>query len=86
MLENLPPDEAGVCQDEADVHLNPQIGLGWMNRGRQKQVVIPGQNEKRCLPGASTLIFAGAAAEFPGPKVVVMTWKGKAGLVTRGAG
>lgn len=52
LLENLPPDEVGVYQDEVDIHLNPKIGLDWMNRGQQKEVVTPGQNEKRYLAGA----------------------------------
>ena len=37
---------------EVDVHLNPKIGLDWMNRGQQKEVVTPGKNEKRYLAGA----------------------------------
>lgn len=52
LLENLPPDEAAVYQDEVDIHLNPKIGLDWMTRGQQKEVVTPGQNEKRYLAGA----------------------------------
>jgi transposase len=35
-----------------DIHLNPKIGLDWMNRGQQKEVVTPGQNQKRYLAGA----------------------------------
>ena len=41
-----------VYLDEVDIHLNPKIGLDWMNRGTQKQVVTPGQNVKRYLCGA----------------------------------
>lgn len=52
LLANLPPGEVGVYQDEMDVHLNPKIGLDWMNRGQQKEVVTPGQNTKRYLAGA----------------------------------
>lgn len=52
LLANLPPGEVAVYQDEADVHLNPKIGLDWMNRGQQKEVVTPGQNQKRYLAGA----------------------------------
>lgn len=52
LLEDLPPDEVVVYQDEVDIHLNPKIGLDWMNRGQQKEVVTPGQNEKRYLAGA----------------------------------
>ena len=41
-----------MYQDEVDIHLNPKIGLDWMNQGQQKEVVTPGQNEKRYLAGA----------------------------------
>ncbi len=51
-LANLPPGEVAVYQDEVDIHLNPKIGLDWMNRGQQKEVVTPGQNQKRYLAGA----------------------------------
>jgi transposase len=52
LLDNLPDDEVVVYEDEVDIHLNPKIGLDWMNRGQQKEVVTPGQNEKRYLAGA----------------------------------
>ena len=52
LLATLPPNEVAVYQDEVDIHLNPKIGLDWMNRGQQKEVVTPGQNEKRYLAGA----------------------------------
>ncbi len=52
LVANPPPGEVAVYQDEMDVHLNPKIGLDWMNRGQQKEVVTPGQNEKRYLAGA----------------------------------
>jgi transposase len=52
LLGSLPPGEVAVYQDEVDVHLNPKIGLDWMNRGQQKEVVTPGRNEKRYLAGA----------------------------------
>jgi transposase len=38
--------------DEVDVHLNPKIGLDWMNRGDQRLVVTPGKNVKHYLAGA----------------------------------
>ncbi len=44
--------EVVVYADEVDIHLNPKIGLDWMNRGHQKEVVTPGRNEKRYLAGA----------------------------------
>ena len=52
VLDGLRADEAAVYLDEVDVHLNPKVGLDWMNRGTQKQVLTPGTNEKRYLCGA----------------------------------
>jgi transposase len=52
LVEDLPDDEVAVYEDEVDVHLNPKIGLDWMVRGQQKEVLTPGQNEKRYLAGA----------------------------------
>lgn len=52
LLDNLPSDEVAVYEDEVDIHLNPKIGLDWMVEGQQKEVMTPGQNEKRYLAGA----------------------------------
>jgi hypothetical protein len=52
LLDRLPADEVAVYEDEVDIHLNPKIGLDWMLAGQQKQVLTPGQNEKRYLAGA----------------------------------
>lgn len=52
LLETLPADEVAVYEDEVDIHLNPKIGLDWMVRGQQKEVMTPGQNQKRYLAGA----------------------------------
>lgn len=52
LLEHLPRNEVAVYEDEVDVHLNPKIGLDWMVRGQQKEVLTPGKNEKRYLAGA----------------------------------
>lgn len=52
LVQHLRPDEVAVYEDEIDIHLNPQIGLDWMVRGQQKEVVTPGKNEKRYLAGA----------------------------------
>src|ERR671924_510967 len=41
-----------VFEDAVDIRLNPKIGLDWMVRGQQKEVVTPGTNEKRYLAGA----------------------------------
>jgi transposase len=51
-LDGRGPAEVAVYLDEVDIHLNPKIGLDWMNRGTQKQVMTPGQNVKRYLCGA----------------------------------
>ena len=52
LLEDLATDEVAIYEDEVDIHLNPKIGLDWMNRGQQKEVVMPGRNQKRYLAGA----------------------------------
>jgi transposase len=52
LLAGLPRQEVAVYEDEVDIHLNPKIGLDWMGLGQQKEVVTPGQNEKRYLAGA----------------------------------
>jgi len=44
--------EIVIFADEVDIHLNPKIGLDWMNRGQQKEVPTPGQNQKRYFAGA----------------------------------
>jgi len=38
--------------DEVDIHLNPKIGLDWMNHGAQRVVVTPGKNQKHYVAGA----------------------------------
>jgi transposase len=52
LLGRLPANETAVFQDEVDVHLNPKIGSCWMKRGRQAEVVTPGNNEKVHLAGS----------------------------------
>jgi transposase len=52
LLAALPPDHAAFYEDEVDIHLNPKIGLDWMVKGQQKEVVTPGQNVKRYLAAA----------------------------------
>jgi transposase len=52
LVEGLPRDEVAVYEDEVDIHLNPKIGYDWMGLGQQKEVLTPGQNEKRYLAGA----------------------------------
>lgn len=52
LLASLPRNEVALYEDEVDIHLNPKIGLDWMGLGQQKEVMTPGQNEKRYLAGA----------------------------------
>jgi transposase len=52
LVDDLPADEVAVYEDEVDIHLNPKIGLDWMVKRQQKEVLTPGQNEKRYLAGA----------------------------------
>jgi transposase len=52
VVSSLKPREVAVYLDEVDIHLNPKIGCDWMNRGKQKEVMTPGQNVKRYIAGA----------------------------------
>lgn len=52
LAAHLPRGEVLLYADEVDIHLNPKIGLDWMNYGQQKEVVTPGKNQKRYLAGA----------------------------------
>ena len=52
LLAGLSKKDAAVYEDEVDIHLNPKIGLDWMVRGQQKEIMTPGQNQKRYLAGA----------------------------------
>lgn len=52
LLASLPRRARAFYEDEVDIHLNPKIGLDWMGHGQQKEVLTPGQNEKRYLAGA----------------------------------
>jgi transposase len=51
-IDEIREGEVAVYLDEVDIHLNPKIGPDWMNRGRQKEVMTPGQNVKRYICGA----------------------------------
>jgi len=51
-IDAMTAGEVAVYLDEVDIHLNPKIGPDWMNRGKQKQVMTPGQNVKRYICGA----------------------------------
>ncbi len=52
MIDALPPSEACVWEDEADVDLNPRIGDDWMLPGTQRHVMTPGKNVKRYFAAA----------------------------------
>jgi hypothetical protein len=52
----LPKGHVAVYEGEVDIHLNPKIGPDWMVRGQQKEVVTPGQNQKRYLAGATNAV------------------------------
>jgi transposase len=61
-------DEVVVYEDEIDIHLNPKIGLDWMNHGEQKLVMTPGKNEKAYIAGAlnardGTLLWVGGVVK-----------------------
>src|SRR5262249_55468678 len=52
LLRELPADATVVFQDEVDLNLNPKIGCMWMRKGRQAEVVTPGDNGKCYLAGS----------------------------------
>jgi putative transposase len=52
LLRSLPANEVAVFMDEVDINTNPKIGSMWMLKGRQAEVVTPGNNEKRYLAGS----------------------------------
>lgn len=52
LVDSLPPDQACVWEDEADLDLNPRIGFDYMLPGTQRHVPTPGKNVKRYLAGA----------------------------------
>lgn len=47
LIDTLPPDQAAVWEDEADLDLNPRIGPDWTLPGTQRTVMTPGKNVKR---------------------------------------
>ena len=52
LVDTLPPDEACVWEDEADIDLNPRIGADWTLPGEQRTVMTPGKNVKRYFAAA----------------------------------
>jgi len=51
LINDCPEDEVVVYEDEVDIHLNPKMGVDWMNLGEQKHVLTPGQNAKGYVAG-----------------------------------
>src|SRR5664280_2773543 len=65
LIAELPANEVALYEDEADIHLNPKIGLDWMPRGHQRLVITPGKNQKAYVAGAldtrdGTIVWTGA--------------------------
>jgi transposase len=52
LLRHLGEDEVAVFCDEVDINTNPKIGCMWMRRGKQAQVLTPGDNTKRYWCGS----------------------------------
>jgi putative transposase len=61
LIDTLPPDQAAVWEDEADIDLNPRIGADWTLSGDQRLVMTPGKNVKRyfaaCLDAKSDRVM-----------------------------
>lgn len=77
LMAELPRDEVAVYEDEVDIHLNPKIGLDWMNEGTQKKVMTPGKNAKAYLAGTldardGTLLWAGGTVKNSGLFVAML--------------
>lgn len=52
LIESLPANQACVWEDEADIDLNPKIGVDWTLPGAQRLVMTPGKNVKRYFAAA----------------------------------
>jgi transposase len=52
LIETLPRGDVAIWEDEADLDLNPRIGLDYMLPGTQRTVMTPGKNVKRYIAGA----------------------------------
>jgi hypothetical protein len=57
-----------VYADQVDVLLNQKIGLGWMRYGQQKEVLMPGQNEKRYVAGGGLNARTGRLTSVDGAR------------------
>lgn len=77
LITELPDDEVVVYEDEVDIHLNPKIGVDWMNYGTQKLVTTPGQNQKAYVAGTldaqdGTLLWVGGVTKNSGLFVAML--------------
>ena len=52
LVESTPTDQAVAWEDEADIDLNPKIGVDWMLPGTQRLIMTPGKNVKRYFAAA----------------------------------
>ena len=52
LVHNASQEQEVLYLDEADVDLNPRIGLTYLKRGQQPLVLTPGQNVKYYIAGA----------------------------------
>ena len=52
IVSKASPDEEVFYVDEADIDLNPRIGLTYIRRGQQPLVLTPGKNVKHYVAGA----------------------------------
>jgi transposase len=52
LVKRASPKQEVFYMDEADIDLNPRIGLAYIKRGHQPLVFTPGKNRKRYVAGA----------------------------------
>lgn len=52
LVQASSPEEEVLYVDEADIDLNPRIGLTYMRQGQQQLILTPGQNVKYYIAGA----------------------------------
>lgn len=50
-----------------DTHLNCEIGPDWMLRGKQQEVLTPGQNQGTRLPRVMSQTFSGGQEKVGDP-------------------
>lgn len=67
IVSHASPDEEVFYVDEADIDLNPRIGLTYIKRGRQPLVLTPGKNVKHYVAGALNP-RTGAITHVDGPR------------------